>query len=466
MTGGPHQVPSRPPAEALAAVVARALARSAGAAAPVRVSVVDCTVLAEGRPAVVDVVADGGDRRWHLPVGIRPPGDEARFVAGAGDPVIGVVDGPDGLAVAFDALADEETAALLLQAVAGVAPGPGAVRALPELAAARRVAFGSDAVLTSFTDPAAGQGWVVVLQGLVASGFDRMPAPLCFWRRAGQDLGVVEQLVTGAPSGAAVALASARAAVGRVGGAARGTVAESGAHGGGAGGGGAPAGAGSFAADARSIGQLAGLLHVALFRAFGGRPGDPTRWSSDVGAAVAAGAPALAARQDVRRLLDELAVLAVPCTAIRTHGDLVLERLVRSARGWMLGEDAAAGPAAPPATGDPGPEAGVGAGAHQVAGGGWPLPYPSGARRSPVADVADLLWSIGRSAARAAADATAGGADPGEVRTRAAAWERAARRALVAGYLQVPGVAALVPADRRALRTLTAAWELARSVRG
>jgi hypothetical protein len=457
VSGGPHHPAPWPPAEALASLVARALARQAGAVAPPRVSVVDCTVVAEGRPAVVDLVVAAGDRRWHLAVGLRPPGDEARFLAGTGDPVLGVVDGPGGLVVAFDALADEETAALVLQAAAGVAPVPGGtVRVLSGRAGARRVAFDADAVLTAFTDLSAGQAWVVVLQALVASGFDRMPAPVCFWRRAGHDLGVVQQLVAGAPSGATAALASARAAVRRDGGVGsrpRGAGRRDSDNGADASTG-AVAGAGSFSADARAIGQLAGQLHVALFRAFGGRPGDPACWSSDVAAEVAARAPTLAARQDVRRLLDELAVLGVPCTAIRTHGDLVLDRVVRAARGWMLGD------------GDGVDATGGGATGGGAADGGWPLPYPAGTRRSPVADVADLLWSLGQAAARASAEAVAAGTDPGEARAQAAAWERSARRALVAGYLQVPGVAAVVPADRRALRTLTAAWELARSVRG
>ena len=50
----------------------------------------------------------------HEPLGLRAPGDEARFLAEAEDPVLGLYEDDDGLAVAFDALHDGEVAAALV----------------------------------------------------------------------------------------------------------------------------------------------------------------------------------------------------------------------------------------------------------------------------------------------------------------------------------------------------------------
>ena len=87
-------------------------------------------MLSRGRPGIVDVVARVGERIVHLPLGLREPGGETKFLAGDEDPVLGVFEDDDGLAVAFDALHDAEVVTSLLRHV--TAPGgrsrPGSVR--------------------------------------------------------------------------------------------------------------------------------------------------------------------------------------------------------------------------------------------------------------------------------------------------------------------------------------------------
>ena len=92
------------------------------------VKVIDDETVVAGRPGIRDVVADVGGTLVHLPVGLRVPGEETRVLAGVEEPVLGLHDDPEGLAVAFDAVRDADTAALLTQAVTGRTIDPERVR--------------------------------------------------------------------------------------------------------------------------------------------------------------------------------------------------------------------------------------------------------------------------------------------------------------------------------------------------
>ena len=81
--------------------------------------------------------------------------------------------------------------------------------------------------------------------------------------------------------------------------------------------------------------------------------------------------------------------------------------------------------------------------------------------RSPLVDVADILWSLERVATSAADERDPSGRD-GLVEL-ADAWVARNRRAFLAGYLGVPGISGLVPPGREALRILTASFELVRA---
>jgi predicted trehalose synthase len=83
--------------------------------------------------------------------------------------------------------------------------------------------------------------------------------------------------------------------------------------------------------------------------------------------------------------------------------------------------------------------------------------------RSPLADVADVLWSLHRVAQVAASDRDP--ADRAAVAPLADAWEVRNRRAFMAGYVATPGIGGLLPANRDHLVALVAAFELARDAR-
>ena len=81
--------------------------------------------------------------------------------------------------------------------------------------------------------------------------------------------------------------------------------------------------------------------------------------------------------------------------------------------------------------------------------------------RSPLADVADMLWSLEHVATTAADERDPSGRDG--LSELADAWVARNRRAFLAGYLGVPGISGLVPPGREALRILTASFELVRA---
>jgi predicted trehalose synthase len=83
--------------------------------------------------------------------------------------------------------------------------------------------------------------------------------------------------------------------------------------------------------------------------------------------------------------------------------------------------------------------------------------------RSPLADVADLLWSLHQAGVEAAAERDPTGrlglAPLGQ------AWKTRNRRAALSGYLSTPGITGLCGPDRQVVGNLVALFELARSAR-
>jgi predicted trehalose synthase len=187
-------------------------------------------------------------------------------------------------------------------------------------------------------------------------------------------------------------------------------------------------------------------MHLGLEQAFGRRRGDLGAWADALEEAVRPVAPTLLDRPDVAVLLAELRALTVPCFAIRTHGDFHIGRVARTEQGWYVTDFSPGG--------QPVINAGVVEPPEESGEPGGPV------FRSPLADVADLLWSLGAVAADAAAERDPAGREGlGEL---AEAWELRNRRAFFAGYLGVAGISGLVPPGRDAVRVLVGAFELER----
>ena len=391
------------------------------------IEVVDVEVLRLGRPGVVDVVAEMDGRLAHAVLGIRRPGDQLRSLGGAEEPALGTVEDADGEGLVVDALHVADAARVLLETVAGLSGGANGdletVSVVRDDDEATALAFDRRYLLTVFPwlfrGPHPG---AALLAGLDEAGFNHLPAPVAFWRRAGRDLGVVQELLSGASSGWALAIGSLR------------DVIASGVQ---------PAAAGGdFAPEALALGTMAARMHVALDRAFGRRAGDVANWVDELGpdvlAAAAEGQRSGFAATSAEDLLASLRRSGLRLPTIRTHGDLHLGRVARTDHGWVLADCMPGGTA--PGTEEP-------------------------LFRCPLADVADLTWSLWHAAQVAAGER--GPASLGLASSETAlAWQARNRRALLAAYLATPGIGPLLPADRRVVRRLLAMFELARAARG
>jgi len=410
--------------ELVAAYAARRPGWDGDATGPVRV--IDAQTMVAGRPGVIDVVADIGGRVVHEPLGLRAPGDEARFLAETEDPVLGLFEDVDGLAVVFEALHDGDVAGALIEAVSGRHVDSALVRLVRIDDEATTVAAEDRLALTVFNDVGSpARRGLETLIALDEMGFNHIAAPLAVWRRAGRDLGVVQEYLAGASDGWALALTSVRDLY-----AAGGPPEEAG---------------GDFGTEAHRIGTMAARMHLALDRAFGRRRDDAEAYADAVEEAVAEHAPSLLERPGVGELLGKVRALEVPLHGIRTHGDFHLGLVCRTEQGWYVADF----PSRPPA----------------ISAGSAPAPPGSGpVLRSPLADVADMLWSFGRVAVVAAEERDPSGSEG--LRQMAEAWERRNRRAFFAGYLGVPGISGLVPPGHDAVHLLSTCFELERTAMG
>jgi maltokinase len=412
--------------EALAELVAAHLVRSAGETGDGPVRVLEAEVISRGRPGIVDVVAEVGERAVHLPLGLREPGGETKFLAGDEDPVLGVFEDDEGLAVAFDALHDAEVVTSLLRHVTGQDADPARVRQIRHTPDSVTLAFEDRLAFTVFSELVDGQRpGLGLLLALDEVGFNHIAAPVARWRRGGRDLGIVQEFLAGASSGRALAVTSVRDLY--------------------ASGGPPELAGGDFGAEAHRLGTMTARMHLGLEQAFGRRPGDVGAWADALEEAVRPLAPTLLDRPDVGLLLEELRGLSVACHATRTHGDFHIGRVARTEQGWYVTDFSAGGVPTTVAGIVEDPRAPDGDGSIY---------------RSPLADVADLLWSLGAVAADAAAERDPSGREGlGEL---AQAWEVRNRRAFFAGYLGVAGISGLVPPGREAVRVLVSAFELER----
>jgi len=384
--------------------------------------VLDAEVLAPGRPGIVDVIARSGGRVVHVALGLRAPEEEARFLGDGEDPVVGLFEDDEGTAVVFDATRDAEVAALLLRVVAGRDVEPSLVRQIREDPGSVTLAMEDRVAFTVFNEVVDGpRPDLELLLALDESGFNHLAAPLAVWRRAGRDLGIVQEYLPGASSGYALALTSVRDLY--------------------ASGGPPDMAGGDFGAEAHRLGTMTARMHLGLDRAFGRRLGEVARWAVDVEGTLQALAPDQLDRPEVEELLGQLRGLDIPCQMIRTHGDFHLGRTVRTEQGWYVSDFRPGGHALP----DPGRD----------------LASDGPVYRSPLADVADMMWSFGHVANLAAAERDPTGREG--LDELAEAWEARNRRAFLAGYLGVPGISGLVPPGREALRIVTASFELVRA---
>jgi len=387
------------------------------------VRVFDAEVLGPGRPGIVDVVAEFGDRFVHVPFGLRAAGEETRFIPDGDDAVLGSLVDDEGPAVVFDATRDAVVAAMLLERVSGEVVQASLVRHLRDDKGSVTLAMDDRIAFTVFNEVVDGpRPDLELFLALDEVGFNHLAAPLAVWRRAGRDLGVAQEYLAGASSGYALALTSVRDLY--------------------ASGGPPELAGGDFGAEAHRLGTMTARMHLGLDKAFGRRPGDVGHWALSVEESLRPLSPHVLERPEVEELLGQLRTLQVPAQAIRTHGDFHLGRTCRTEQGWYVVDFARGGRPTSMAGAVTGPD------------------DDGPVYRSPLADVADMLWSLEDVATNAADERDPSGRDG--LSELADAWVARNRRAFLAGYLGVPGISGLVPPGREALRVLTESFELVR----
>ena len=374
-------------------------------------------VLKAGRPGLLDIVVRVGARRAHIVAGLRGVADEPHFLRSGEEAALGLLDDEDGLAVCTDALRDAQLAGLLLATVRGVEARPGPVAVLREDDDATVLDCGDRGDLLVFPWlQATPRHDIDLMVALEASGFNHVAAPLVRWVWEGSDLGVVQEPLADRSAGWALALTSLRDFYAS---------------------GGSPEVAGAdFGTEARALGTMTARMHLALDSAFQREHEPVMQWVDEAEATIAASDASLLEAPGVTDLVKWLRESEARLPVIRTHGDFQLARTARTDQGWVVSDCAPGGVVAPAST---------------------------VVMRTPLGDVADMLWSMHRASAVAAAER-----DPtGRLGLAALghAWEMRNRRAFVTGYLGTPGIGGLVGPDRDLVRRLVSFLELARSVR-
>jgi maltokinase len=255
---------------------------------------------------------------------------------------------------------------------------------------------------------------VEMVEALAAVGFEATPQPLGAWRRHGRDLAVVRAFVRRSADGWQLAITSLRDLY-----ASRLAPAESG---------------GDFAPSSHQLGEVIAHMHLALAEAFGTAPAAPKAWAE----VLASGLDDLDDRdraREARLRYQRLAELDDAGVSMRIHGDLHLGQLLRNEDGWYVLDF----------EGEP--------------------RVPLAVRRetsSPLRDVAGMLRSF-QYASEVALLERREAPDP-ELSDLALAWEDRNASAFLGGYLNTPGVDALLPVDDTALYTLLGAFELGKAV--
>jgi maltokinase len=254
------------------------------------------------------------------------------------------------------------------------------------------------------------------LQALDAAGFNHVAAPLVRWTWEGRDLGFIQEPLDDRSGGWALAMTSLRDLYSL---------------------GGRPESAGGdFGSEAHALGTMMARMHLALDRAFDRHSEPVSHWVDAAEAAIAEADPALLDAPGMADLTKSLRAADVRLPVIRTHGDFQLHRTSRTDQGWMVSD---------------------------CMPGGVLYGMAGPTHRSPLADVADLLWSLHSASLEAALERDPTGRL--DLAPLGQAWEKRNRRAVLNGYLNTPGIAGLTGPDRDVVRNLVAVFELVRSLR-
>lgn len=388
---------------------------TSGGAAPSEIDLVSERQIAEAPVPFAHLVLSCRSRNYSCFAGWRPPAEVSQIFHGREAAIYGSATRRDGSVLVYDALADDELAIeLLRQATKGTMLAE-RVRQLSSLASHaslvydERVLMKCYRVLDEGTRPE-----IELLRGLDEVGFNAILSPIAFWESDGSDLALVREFLPSALEGRLLALTSLRDLLARASAsdpraifspdeATQDPDAVAASAG------------GDLASEMRRLGGTAANLHLAMAQAFEARP----LFGDELLATVQSALGSLAGE-----INEELvgALTDVPAgVEIRIHGDFHLRRVMRADLGWIVsgfGDD--------PLNVDPGSFTSVIA-----------------QRGSPVEDLADLWFSIEKTARDALAQRPVSELPLASM--LADAWVRRNQLAFLEGYAATAGVETLVP---------------------
>lgn len=376
---------------------------------PTQATVVQQEELAEGlRWMLVD--ADGD--RYQVLLGLAAAETPPDFVHGHDDAVVGVVDDE----LVFDAVLDPDRARALM---AKVAPGEEVehVRPMGVEQSHTSLVFDDRLVLKIFRRLQDGPNPdIEVTNALADVGFEHVAPPLATWTFEESHLAAVQPYLAGGAQGSELALTSLRDLYDVI-------CEDPGQCG------------GDFAGEARRLGEVTAEMHLALVRALGSEPGDPSAWASTAEAQLDRLGDDDADPVAAKELFGKLRSLDDAGASIRVHGDYHLGQVLRTDNGWFV-LDFEGEPARP-------------AGERQE-------------RSSPLKDVAGMLRSFHYATELALVEGA--GYERDALAPLASAWEVYNRRAFLDGYLGTEGVGELLPPDEEGRTTVLSGFELDKAV--
>ena len=331
---------------------------------------------------------------------------------------LGEVPTPGGRRAVYDALAHPDTALLV-----GTTLFPDRKFATAELQQGEQsntsVVFDERFILKVFRQLHEGANPdVEVTRALGSVGFADAAVPLDVWADGATDLGVLRTFERSSGSGAALAATSIEQLLdeGR-----DPRVAKA-----------------DFAADSRLLGATVARMHVALAEAFGTEPADGELWARQMSAQLGRVGEG---RLDAVRLavmFDRLAAAQDLGQAVRIHGDLHLEQVLKLKKRWLVLDF----------EGEPG--------------------RPMAERRltsSPLRDVAGMTRSYQYAAALALRERAQGRKGvSADDRLLVTMWVERNMNAFLSGYASVDEVHRLLPQSRQSRDALLSVFELDKAV--
>ena len=397
--------------------------------------IIDSEMLHDGEPALLwTLVEVGHGATYQVPLGLRRRESIGAVLLGHNDALVGDVEINGEVTVVYDALIDSDLSKVLFDLIVDGKETANSVRSMGAEQSNTSLIYDNRLMLKVFRRLFEGANPdLEVTRKLTDHGYQHVKPVIATWERNDHDLAVCQPFLWDGTDGWKMALASVRDFLGpdvAGGSATTGSVVlveDEASDPGSAG--------GDFGDEALRLGEVTGLLHIALAEIFPTEEFDPTKLI----ASLEEGLDSLEAEQQqkLQSLIQELRKVSTgeAGRSTRVHGDYHLGQTLRAVTGWYV-MDFEGEPARPLSERN--------------------LP------NSPIKDVAGMVRSFHYATAAGMAEQMPVDADA--LAQKAEKWERHNSDRFRAGYLSVPGIDKLLPADAGVADLLFRAFEIEKAI--